>query len=259
VRGGLDKQCPMNLSRASIAPPAAPPQFPLQNLHLLHRCAQWKGYLLVKKPTRRRVRTCKPHQSRKVRSQRIKPLTNPSTLRNQLSSPLLKLPAELRAEIYKYVLQKAHGIYKFSYPFFKVTHHPLDILLSCPTLEWAHEIPNSFALLYTCRQLHHETRLLPFSHNSFNFSVHRACELLARLTSKQISAIKAITFTFLLSPTGRLTEARYYMCGRVRLVEKVHVEWVRELKGLEVISLRLYFEDDVKRAIPSTAGEEFKG
>jgi hypothetical protein len=82
-------------------------------------------------------------------------LTILSTSRNALSSPLLRLPAELRQQIYVYVIDNTStrkGTYHEAIPF-----HPRSVQHLSSQL-W-------LGLLQTCRQAYHEAAHLPLSLN----------------------------------------------------------------------------------------------
>jgi hypothetical protein len=80
-----------------------------------------------------------------------------STALNVRSSPLIRLPGELRNLIYGYAL----GEDRFGcYGFVRRTH---------PTLAWG-ERENRLALLRVCHQIYEEAALLPFSLNEFKFA-----------------------------------------------------------------------------------------
>ncbi|PVI04526.1 hypothetical protein DM02DRAFT_668950 [Periconia macrospinosa] len=102
-----------------------------------------------------------------------KPRLNPPPIHPQPSSPLLRLPAEIRNRIYTLVL-----------------HHPSNIRIRFTTpVYWRYGIlpnglkyilrtdapRNSLSLLATCRQIHAEANLLPFSLNVFDIN-ERAIE-----------------------------------------------------------------------------------
>ena len=106
------------------------------------------------------------HVSRFTCSQRRK-LTRHSTLRNQQVSPLLRLPGELRKSIYEYALGGHVLCLKYEA---SVQRHGSKITV------WGTEgvnrpQPCSIAVLRACRQLHLETKRLPFSLNVFQGSI----------------------------------------------------------------------------------------
>ncbi|CAN9348072.1 hypothetical protein CC77DRAFT_1019508 [Alternaria alternata] len=98
------------------------------------------------------------------------------TPRNSDISPLLHLPGEIRNEIYQYVLNE--GVYDF-----------MDGIVS-PT----YECDERFALLRVCREIYNETRLLPFSLNTFHFGSFKVFHkfIIKFTTTKQRQAIRAL-------------------------------------------------------------------
>ncbi|KAH7086856.1 hypothetical protein FB567DRAFT_526366 [Paraphoma chrysanthemicola] len=105
------------------------------------------------------------------------------TRRNQLESPLLRLPAELRNEICKLVL----GNTEISF-------------LPWVPLPWGlfiHHYGRYYgtyvlSLTQVCRQLHQETQLLPFQLNNFVVRHERPRELLKVFEPKQSGAIRSM-------------------------------------------------------------------
>ncbi|KAF1959339.1 hypothetical protein CC80DRAFT_385158, partial [Byssothecium circinans] len=69
---------------------------------------------------------------------------------NQLQSPLLRLPQELRDQIYGYFFKEQ------SWEFYNKA-------------KAAQSKPNAMALLRTCRQLYAETATIPYKTDSFSF------------------------------------------------------------------------------------------
>jgi hypothetical protein len=95
-------------------------------------------------------------------------LTMSSTTRNAHTSPLLRLPAELRNQIYAYVIQD--GTYRFRTPIVDIDWGLLhmsdyavheEMYIEEPRPRWA-------GLLRTSYQINAETRLLPYSLNGFS-------------------------------------------------------------------------------------------
>jgi len=126
------------------------------------------------------------------------PITSPTqtdisrTLRNQRESPLLRLPAELRNQIYVYVLggheirteSRPHGYNMSSHPPIQLSSHNKD--------DWNR--PHHFlALTATSRQLRSETTWLPFKLNTFRAHHNRGFKhFLWTLTFQQRDAIRTI-------------------------------------------------------------------
>lgn len=126
------------------------------------------------------------------------PVTSPTqtditrTLRNQRECPLLRLPAELRNQIYTYV-PGGHEIRTESLPWGFTTpgHHPIQ-LSSHNNGIWTR--PHHFlALTVTSRQLRSETEFLPFRLNCFQAHHNRGFQhFLGTLSQRQRNAIRTI-------------------------------------------------------------------
>ncbi|KAI4613401.1 uncharacterized protein J4E87_009868 [Alternaria ethzedia] len=115
------------------------------------------------------------------------------TTLNAVSSPLLRLPAELRNMIFAYVYTGM--IYKFD-DFESFETKPSDQYRRMASGRWL-EQQTSDKLPLTCRQMHAETALLPYSLSTFLFEaellVFRGLKnlkrFLGRRTSEQINAM----------------------------------------------------------------------
>ena len=106
--------------------------------------------------------------------------TNTPTPPTPPASPLLSLPAELRNKIY------THALSNHTYAITSTTQIPwLTTSVSNTTTS-----PHALALLSANRQIHAETRLLPFALNTFQFSSEDAFKpWLARFDKEQCEAI----------------------------------------------------------------------
>ncbi|KAL1603989.1 beta transducin [Paraconiothyrium brasiliense] len=82
----------------------------------------------------------------------------PITQRNQEASPFLRLPPEIRNEIYKHVFS---GVY--------IRGRRGFVFYSDPEVPWFLEC-KTLSLLRVCRSIYAETRLLPFALCCFHFS-----------------------------------------------------------------------------------------
>jgi hypothetical protein len=105
-----------------------------------------------------------------------------STQRTQQDSPLLRLPAELRNTIYTYVLQGQIWVAPRRLSFMAGPSPP----------------PNYMALLHVCREMHADTRFLPFSLGLFNFGnidIDSAANA-AMFNAAQFGAIRSLAFTY---------------------------------------------------------------
>ncbi|KAH7086759.1 hypothetical protein FB567DRAFT_602292 [Paraphoma chrysanthemicola] len=90
------------------------------------------------------------------------------TARNANSSPLLRLPPELRNKIYTYVLTSRYGIHTWCYA---QLHGGISVSMS-GSVDDLRTQPDYFAVLRTCRQIHSEARLLPLTLNTLVFENH---------------------------------------------------------------------------------------
>jgi hypothetical protein len=109
-----------------------------------------------------------------------------SAARNAVESPLLRLPAEIRNEIYTYVLTESPATYIFS--------HSRRLETGRVVGRAFRTAPHHVALLATCRQLHFDTRGLPFQYkNGLQFSGLRVFEItMLRLLPHQRDAVRRI-------------------------------------------------------------------
>jgi hypothetical protein len=99
-------------------------------------------------------------------------LTEYSTARNALASPLLLLPAELRNKIYAYVIQ--NGTYYLDYCKWMRVSSTVS-----PRRGW-------LGLLYTCRQVNAEAALLPYTLNIFHFTSIKCAQIVLERLSKNL-------------------------------------------------------------------------
>jgi hypothetical protein len=101
-----------------------------------------------------------------------------------ISSPLLRLPPELRLEIYTYILASPSPLSVICWrrytPFSLTTrllHHPRRFL----------------ALLSVCRLFYRETRLLPFRVNVFGFKSSDAfTPWFSRFSEQQVNSVRSV-------------------------------------------------------------------
>jgi hypothetical protein len=118
--------------------------------------------------------------------------TNYSTLRNAQESPLLRLPPELRNEIYEYTLgglQIRPGHRLGGPGMWQVLSKPVDADLSAPWQKMHYIAPLTLA----CRQIHTEAGLLPFKLNEITLGPLEPFLLaMNRLTDRQRNAIRTI-------------------------------------------------------------------
>jgi hypothetical protein len=112
---------------------------------------------------------------------------HPSTARNELQSPFLRLPGELRNKIYEYVFYI--GVFTFAARF-SAYSKPGPNFFGRPTCE-----PHLFALLHVCKKTHSETAdyHLPFSLNTFSFPLlYRMTAYYVHLQPVQLASITSI-------------------------------------------------------------------
>jgi len=180
------------------------------------------------------------------------PVTSPTqtditrTLRNQRESPLLRLPAELRNQIYAYVLGD-HEICTESLPWGYPTpgHHHIQ-LSSHNNGIWTR--PHHFlALTATSRQLRSETEFLPFRLNCFQAHHSRSFQhFLGILSHRQRNAIRII----------RLIKVDYYHTPRrTRSAAAFLLKCRHSLNGLEkLIDERMDEGDGLRVEVPVIGG-----
>lgn len=146
-----------------------------------------------------------------------------STRQNKLSSPLLRLPAELRNHIYGYVVTTPnHGLWNI--PEHTYLHDALngkfrpkfnDEQLRRRMAERAHA-QRHLSLLSVCRQVHDEARLFPFEFNTFAFNSPRLFRFLAKLSQPQRNAIHGIKINFVLTTSDSLGRSSDSTCVPLR-------------------------------------------
>ncbi|CAN9439550.1 unnamed protein product [Alternaria alternata] len=104
------------------------------------------------------------HQARRRTAARKQRLRDPAqrediTKRNAIESPLLRLPPEIRNGIYTYVFGNTRYLFR-DYHFSIRT----PVTFTPDKVEY-----QRLSLPLVCRQLHHETRLLPYELGTFDF------------------------------------------------------------------------------------------
>ncbi|KAH7076571.1 hypothetical protein BKA63DRAFT_468329 [Paraphoma chrysanthemicola] len=92
------------------------------------------------------------------------------TAHNAASSPLLRLPAEIRNEIYAHVLTLPGGITAWNYDYI---HEKVSMNMSSSIYELRKQ-PDYFAMLRTCHQIQSEAHLLPLTLNFLDFVSHKS-------------------------------------------------------------------------------------
>ena len=84
-----------------------------------------------------------------------------STKRNTAQSPFLRLPAEIRNMVYYHVF---HGAIYGDFAFLPTSSPYLDRYIKC-----THYNGYTMRILLVCRQIYHETALLPYKLATFDF------------------------------------------------------------------------------------------
>ena len=192
-------------------------------------------------------RKCKP---KPLRSTLTISNTSASTLQNQLKSPLLRLPAEIRNKIYTYVALST--TIKVTGTFDRDQHsQPYTLYLRAP------------GLARSCKQIHHEATTLLYSLATFDITKHSTTFLLERgfnrnicslVTSIRVSGILAFS---VMSKSDSVTRSfrmnttpAGYLPGLKRVyVQKIYWDW-KNLKDPAALrnwlgdeSLEIIFEE----------------
>jgi len=115
-----------------------------------------------------------------------------SSLQNQHNSPLLRLPAELRNQIYAYVLgnliirpKPSKSLNQYGSP-----TPGLKLRAAGASLEDEERATRFLALTQTCRQVYAETKLLPFTLNAFDLRcLSQLPDFIYNLSSWQRNAV----------------------------------------------------------------------
>jgi hypothetical protein len=110
-----------------------------------------------------------------------------STVRNSITSPLLRLPAELRNQIYEYVF--SIGTFTFAARF-ETYSKPGPNFFCRPTRE-----PHLFALLHVCKKTKFETAEFHLSFSLITFAfplLYRLSAYYVHLTPEQLASITSI-------------------------------------------------------------------
>jgi len=146
-----------------------------------------------------------------------------SSRQNQLQSPLLRLPAELRNQVYNYALSDWNiRIFYQEYSMKPVKHMSA---ICRPTYNTGSWIPTNKAILSlpsVCRQLNMETKLLPFTlNNEFGLETTRCLEkFIERLGHERRSLIANVRLEVSDQTTGIRRDAiawlRSVAPGRLR-------------------------------------------
>ena len=143
--------------------------------------------------------------------------------RNQTDSPLLNLPPELRNMIYSYTLSiGTWTIAPRAYAW--INDDDLDT-----------EAIKTLSLLSACRQIYHDTFLLPFILNAFFFRFANIPQFLAKLTARQRCAITHFTLEMALD-FSTVNPSLYFMWDEDS-IKYQHLEVLTQLPGLRRLEL----------------------
>jgi hypothetical protein len=121
--------------------------------------------------------------------------------RNATTSPLLRLPGEIRNFIYEYVFREdaRYNLAAKTFPKEQPTLEDVRDIRLFPV------VPHRLALVRTCRQLYIETALLPLQFNTFVFRLHNFRDFgSSQLTLAQRNAIRAIEIRMVAGSKGWL-------------------------------------------------------
>ncbi|CAN9334720.1 unnamed protein product [Alternaria alternata] len=139
--------------------------------------------------------------------------------RNAIESPLLRLPPEIRNGIYAYVFGNTR--YRFR-PNIRPQVYP--VVFKPDQTEYRH--PN---LPLVCRQLYHETRLLPYKLGTFSFTMWLAFPFndpllyldieafLSKRSKSEVEALQTLTHE-----NPKITGSGMYWAERLGLVMQFH-------------------------------------
>ncbi|KAF1959409.1 hypothetical protein CC80DRAFT_326837 [Byssothecium circinans] len=160
--------------------------------------------------------------------------------RNQRESPLLRLPAELRNEIYVYVLHSGY-------------YHMSNIRCQRkPT-----QPPKALALLCTSRQIHAEAILLPISQGTLAFNSLNDVQLLRHWPRKQkaaITSIELVTYgavAWAKNFTGQ--ESGQVVVNRIIMKSDLGLPVLETLDGLKTVTLVVL---SLRKGMPQYESEE---
>jgi len=137
-------------------------------------------------------------------------LTSSSTHRNSVSSPLLRLPAEVRNKIFAYVNNGLHIFMRAG------SVERAMISIKNGTHEGASSVYPLFLFQHTCRQVYNETALLPFSTNEYwyyTISSLNACKPL--FWGPQWDCIRYISFPITIRERKELPVIGNFDVGRL--------------------------------------------
>jgi hypothetical protein len=130
------------------------------------------------------------------------------TQQNQLDSPILRLPAELRNKIYQYIFgDKVIGLYVLpkiprakgsrNGEYQRVTKSNIEALSSGrhDNMPQNGKPSYTFALVKVCRQIYSEARMLPFHLNTFGVPRPDDLKFLLSVMQLQLSEVRTVRLT----------------------------------------------------------------
>ena len=111
-----------------------------------------------------------------------------SSLRNQRESPLMRLPAELRDSVFKYLLGGQE---------LRIMVYEDPLLASRPMGDTGHfkDTKNFVTITQTCRQAHSDTKLMPFGLNKIVGNAVDLSTFMDDAAAWQIKAIETVRYT----------------------------------------------------------------
>ncbi|CAO2656919.1 Nn.00g057220.m01.CDS01 [Neocucurbitaria sp. VM-36] len=149
------------------------------------------------RPSKSDHRVHKPYSGRTTRSQAAK--RDEMILKNKMNSPLLRLPGEVRNQIYSYIFNGYEVEPSVKFPELN-PRRVKGCHLRCRIYgseEWKdfNTWDRLLGLTNVCHQLHGETRLLPFRLNTFQVRYEEDFDFwLSLLTEDQRNAITTVSF-----------------------------------------------------------------
>ncbi|EUC37455.1 hypothetical protein COCCADRAFT_33364 [Bipolaris zeicola 26-R-13] len=161
--------------------------------------------------------------------------------RNQESSPLLHLPAELRVKIYNYVFDADSISPKYETQDHRTWEYPRSNL----------------SLIQTCRQTWAETRLLPFTRSVFSgYSEHvieMLCKNLTRSQANAISRVSLLVDAFAIYRDGKIPHSGLKPWIIVELSDLCTFEGLKELElvwfGSEIEPVQVALHEQVTEVL----------
>ena len=180
-----------------------------------------------------------------------------SSTRNAQQSLFLRLPAELRHQIHHHIF--ADEVLTIS----RISEQYSGVQNSSFYEEWvgrAFTMPTLLRLLFVCRQVYHEARLVPFSAPVFSFTAGDEPRLgheLDRLTEQQrrhISSVRLVTWNFM----SMVCSWREPIEGRSAEASTGDLSFLNSLPNVRRIEVFRYEDGCCEHAGPATSDQEFE-